>query len=188
VLTPGRSFGWEWTINGKLVASIRVRVEGFQVVLSYRHKSGEVEWEPVEQHVLLEKTPCAYGGVRHWFRCPRCSRRVAIIYGAGPYFACRHCHNLAYACQRENTDDRAARRADTIRRRLGWDVGILNASGGKPQGMHWKTYYRLRAEHDAFVGVSLAGMARRLGMIEVTLDGIRKPSLMRDVMPFDTLR
>jgi hypothetical protein len=38
--------------------------------------------------------------------------------------------------------------------------------------MHWRTFERLTAEHDAFVGVSLAGMAARLGLIERRLDGM----------------
>ncbi len=64
------------------------------------------------------------------------------------------------------------RRADNIRERLGWPAGIANPNGGKPKGMHWRTFERLTAEHDAFVGVSLAGMAARLGLIERRLDGV----------------
>ena len=29
------------------------------------------------------------------------------------------------------------RRADNIRKRLGWEAGILNENGGKPKGMRW---------------------------------------------------
>ena len=39
-------------------------------------------------------------------------------------------------------------------------------------GMHWGTFNRLTAEHDALVGVSLAGTAVRLGLIERRLDGV----------------
>jgi hypothetical protein len=31
---------------------------------------------------------------------------------------------------------------------MGWEAGILNG-GGKPKGMHWKTYQRLKSRHDA---------------------------------------
>ena len=105
---------------------------------------------------------------------------LAILFG-GSIFACRHCHKLAYDCQRETDDDRAARRADTLRRRLGWEAGILNGDGGKPKGMHWRTFERLKARHDAYVGVSLAGMARRLGLmdrqlseLDLDLDGLSR--------------
>jgi hypothetical protein len=59
---------------------------------------------------------------------------------------------------RVSTCNRLAGRADKIRRRLGWPVGILNATPRtKPKGMHWQTFKKLTAEHDALVGASLAG-------------------------------
>ena len=36
--------------------------------------------------------------------------------------------------------------------------GILNGNGWKPKGMHWRTFERLRAAHDAAVAEVLAGM------------------------------
>ena len=50
--------------------------------------------------------------------------------------------------------------------------GILNDPGGKPKGMHWRTYYGVLARHDAFVGQSLAGIARKLGLLRAQLGGI----------------
>jgi hypothetical protein len=64
------------------------------------------------------------------------------------------------------------RRADTIRRRLGWEPGILNGDGGKPKGMHWRTFERLKAEHDDFANASLAGMAERLRLMNRRLEGL----------------
>lgn len=74
--------------------------------------------------VTLEWTSLHFGGRRAWFLCPArgCGRRVAVLYG-GSTFACRYCHKLVYECQRETADDRAMRRADTIRRRLKWPRG-----------------------------------------------------------------
>ena len=173
LLTPYGSFGWQWTVNDRPVANIRVRVEIERVVLVYRYRRrGDVDWQDVEQAVYLDHTACTYGGTRHWWLCPSCGRRVAILYGPGQHYACRHCWKLAYACQRETASDRAARRADRIRRRLGWYVGILNPKGWKPKGMRWQTFARLSAEHDAFVGVSLAGMAERLGLMDRSLAGL----------------
>ncbi len=173
LLTPGRSFGWQWTVNDRSVADIRVHVEVERVVLIYRfRRRADVDWQDVEQAVRTEHTACTYGGVRHWWLCPSCGRRVAILYGPGQHYACRHCWNLAYSSQRETADDRAARRADRIRRRLGWHVGILNPKGWKPKGMQWRTFERLTAEHDAYVGASLAGMAKRLGLMNRGVDGL----------------
>lgn len=175
LLTPGRAFGWNWSRNGETIASIQMRTEAERVILNYRSRSNGDEWKAMEYPVRLEWTACNLGGKRAWFLCPAqgCGRRVAILYG-GSVFACRHCHNLNYQCQRETDDDRAARRADKIRARLQWDAGILNGNGWKPKGMHWRTFERLRAGHDAFVSASLAGMAKRLGLIEDRLEAMNR--------------
>ena len=175
LLTPGRAFGWHWTVNGKEVASIQMRAEVVRVILNYRSRSNGGEWQAMEYPARLEWTGCNLGGRRAWFLCPAqgCGRRVAILFG-GSNFACRHCHKLAYACQRETDDDRAMRRADTIRRRLGWKAGIANPKGDKPKGMHWRTFERLTAEHNSYVSASLAGMAQRLGLVTKRLDAVKR--------------
>lgn len=174
LLIPGQALGWNWLRNGETVASINIRAEADRVILNYRSQSNGGEWQPMENPVYLEWTGCNLGGRRAWFLCPArgCGRRVAILYG-GSVFACRHCHKLAYECQRETDDDRAMRRADAIRRRLGWQPGIANPAGDKPKGMHWKTYRLLHAQHDEFVAVSLDGLAKRLGLVNRRLTGLQ---------------
>lgn len=168
LLTPGRSFGWQWRRDAEVVAAIQVRADEGRVILVYRHRRGGGHWEDEGYPVGLDWTPCHLGGQRPWFRCPAqgCGRRVALLYlGGSGIFACRHCYRLAYACQRETGHDRAARRADRIREKLGWEPGILNGPGWKPTGMHWRTFERLRAEHNTFVAASLEGMAEWLGLL-----------------------
>jgi hypothetical protein len=36
--------------------------------------------------------------------------------------------------------------------------------------MHWRTFERLKAEHDAFANASWAGIAERLGLMHRRLD------------------
>lgn len=178
LLTPGLAFGWQWSVRGEEVASIQMRTEVDRVILNYRSRSNGGEWQPIEYPVTLEWTPCHLGGQRAWFRCPArgCGRRVAVLFG-GSIFACRHCHKLAYACQRETDDDRAMRRADNIRRRLEWRAGIANPEGGKPKGMLWRTFERLKAEHDAFANASWAGIAQRFGLMNRRLEGLGREPL-----------
>ena len=119
LLTPGRWFSWQWTCNEEVTATISLRVEADRVVLDYRNRSPHHnggEWEPMKYAVLLDWTPCTLRGQRVWWRCPAvgCGRRVALLFG-GRVFACRLCHGLAYRSQRGTDDDRAIRRADTIR-------------------------------------------------------------------------
>jgi hypothetical protein len=51
-----------------------------------------------DYEVSLVTTPCNFGGVRYWFGCPSCGRRVAVLYLApgDVYFRCRYCNNLSY--------------------------------------------------------------------------------------------
>jgi hypothetical protein len=160
LLSPGRSFDWQWSRNGEKVANIGVRVETGRVFLNYRYRRNGGEWESLDYPVTLETTGCNYGGVRHWFRCPAvgCGRRVALLYLGGRYFACRHCYQLAYESQREAPHDRLSRRADKLRARLRWEPGILNGSGGKPKGMHWRTFERLANEAEELTEQSMANL------------------------------
>ena len=164
VLMPGRVFSWQWTVNECARGSIQVRADAWQVTLSYRYTPHGRPAEVINQTVKLETTPGTLSGRRQWFTCPACGRRIAVIYGVGRLFACRQCKGLAYASQGETDDDRAARRAERIRKRLRWEPGFLNGPGLKPLGMHWLTYERLVIEHDRWVAMSIAGMATRLGL------------------------
>lgn len=164
LLVPGAAFGWEWTHDGETKASIGVLVQEGRVILAYRARSRGEPWQDMDYPVNLDWTACHLGGKRPWFLCPAsgCGRRVAILYNGGNVYACRHCYDLVYESQREKDHHRIARKADRIRRKLGWKVGILNPKGDKPPGMHWKTYQRLVAQHDAYAQVALNGMAEQL--------------------------
>jgi len=148
-----------------VISAIHVRTEPGRVILTYRHRSGGEDWQDERYPVYLDWTTCNLGGQRPWFLCPArgCGRRVAILYG-GSIFACRHCYQLAYPCQRKTDYDRMARRADRIRDKLGWEPDILNGPGEKPKGMHWNTFEHLTAQHDAFVQTSLARTAARFSL------------------------
>lgn len=109
------------------------------MVLSYRVRKDGGEWKDLRYVVPLARTPCHFGGSRVWFRCPKCRRRVAILYG-GKHFLCRHCHKLPYRSQGENRLDRTMRRANHYFDRIrSDDHGMLLE---KPKGMRWKTYWR----------------------------------------------
>ena len=170
MLGPGNSFSWQWLVNDRQVAGISIRIETGTMTLSYRMKStGEV----VEQRVQTQSSPCHLGGHRHWFTCPRCSKRVAVLYAPGRYFACRQCGRLGYATQKAGAGDRALTKAGKIRKRLGWVAGIANGDGGKPKGMHWQTYNRMRMAYYAQSNMAFAGMAEKLGIVQATLARIK---------------
>ena len=174
-LTPGQSFNWQWSRNGEPVANINLHTGTDRVTLNYKARDRGGEWQSMNYPVRVGWTPCNYGGRRAWWICPAagCGRRVAVLYGGGVY-ACRHCHKLAYGTQRENAGDRAGNRADKLRDRLDWEPGILNGSGCKPKGMHWRTFERLQAMHDAKARECMAGMMAKLGKSVESLDMINR--------------
>ena len=111
-----------------------------EVNYSYRGKS-------YRYPIQLTKTACHFGNYRHWWLCPSCSKRVAVLYCAGTY-VCRHCLSVPYGSQLQQPIDRLFSRAGAIRQRLGWQSGIAYGNGSKPKGMHSKTFDRLVNEHD----------------------------------------
>lgn len=133
LLRPGISTSWIWTDGetGERLASIGFSVADHHVTLSY-----SINGAPAMQHVPLERTPCHYGGTRPWFHCPRCSRRVAVLFLRSNGFACRHCQRVAYASQSDDLCGRTWRRQAKLEARLGpnWQ---------RPKGMHHRTRTQL---------------------------------------------
>jgi hypothetical protein len=173
LLRPGCRFSLRWSRAGRETGSIRGALEGSdrpeRVLFLYRHRSGPgAEWEDVQETVSLEWSACNLGGERPWFVCPGsgCGRRVAILYGPGKYFLCRHCYDLVYESQRENQMTRALRRAQSIRERLGGSANMTEPFPEKPKGMHWETYDRLWWEHHEAEMEQLASLREWLDKLE----------------------
>ncbi len=154
------TFSWQWKLRGVTVSSISVHTKADKLILSYRHKIGEDDWKEECYPVGLDWTPYNFGGHRALLLCPAqgCNRRVAILYYSKAVFACRYCCRLDYPCQRESVSDLVIRRANKIRKRLGWEEGILNQPGEKPKGMHWQTFWKLERQHNVFLKKSLDRM------------------------------
>lgn len=165
LLVSGRSFQTTWVRRGETVAVIGVRVTDESVVFTYRQSWRGGPWRDCINTILLTWTECHYGGNRPWWQCPGCDCRVALLYSGDGSYTCRHCQQLAYRSQRETAEDLAARRANRIRVRLGWPPGILNLPGGKPVGMHWKTYARLLAQLNAHSAGALKLFGQSLARI-----------------------
>jgi hypothetical protein len=66
-----------------------------------------------------------HGGERLWFLCPHCGKRVAVLYGSGARFLCRHCYTLPYGCQNKTYMDRMMRKARKIRAHLGASESLM---------------------------------------------------------------
>ena len=125
----------------------------------------------MRQAVRLERTPCRFGGDRPWFCCPRCERRVALLYLRGGAFRCRHCHGLAYASTRQGANRRLLGKADRLRRGLEGQEG-LGSVPPRPAWMspraYWRTMHRI-LDLDGAYAAALAGS----GEVEALLARLR---------------
>lgn len=81
------------------------------------------------EQITLVTTLCNFGSSRPWFLCPRCTRRVGVLFMRGTRFVCRHCAGVAYASQSEGTIARGWRR--------------LGPRREPPKAMHRRTHQRL---------------------------------------------
>jgi hypothetical protein len=163
-LTSGRSTPWQWQCGEQITARITIQFADGRLTLLYSVLNPMGRSENLVQRVSLARTPCNYGGYRRWFICPmpKCARKVSALYWAEWCFACRHCCKLGYRSQRERHGDRALRRSRKIRLKLGGDVNMFLPFPDKPKGIHWRTYYRLKAKAVASHGHSLSELAKRL--------------------------
>ena len=137
----------KWSHGDSTTASIRVKGDRQALILDYRVKEGDGDWQTVQQRVPICWTPCRFGGERPWFVCSvsangvYCGRQVAKLYGAGRLFACRHCYRLGYQAQRGGPLDRAYHRLARLHRRLGASYdGPDGISPPRPKWMRQRTY------------------------------------------------
>lgn len=141
-IKPSNWFGWEWTnSDGEQVASVACAVNEHvsQLTVSYRwRRYGQDEREDVSLPVRLTTTRCNYGGVRWWFACPCCHRRVAVLFIMGSALRCIKCGRVSYVSQRVDAITRVWRKQEKLEAKLidGWE---------KPKRMRWKTLERLQA-------------------------------------------
>jgi len=116
------------------------------VQVDYRVEGDLFIIESSDQIVRLEKTPCNYGGNRWWFRCPCCDKRVALLYARDRQYLCRNCHDLPYTTQRIKKMERLMIKIFKIRDQLKASPDFSKPALLKPRGMHFTTFYRLKAD------------------------------------------
>jgi len=95
--------------------------------------------------VVLDRTPCNYGGFRYWFICPlsvegtTCNKKVAKLYlpPGGVYFGCRNCYDLTYHCQKEHDN-----RLDRLLKDPNAFMSKLNSENPKDSHLALRAYMR----------------------------------------------
>ena len=167
-LDPGTLIGARPLRKTGRLPPMQLQTTADDITLTIRKTSEFGMMRQVSTRIVLERTPCNYGGDRTWFVCPCCARRAAILYlGNTQRFACRQCRKLAYRSQRETECKRALRNVNKIRDKLGWLPGYIRGHGEKPKGMHWKTYSRLVEQHERYLCLALTRFTTQFNVFGV---------------------
>lgn len=136
LVEPRRTI-WGWDDG----SAISLTIARDAVTTLYSYLDAEFGRRSVDVRIQIGGTACHFGGIRSWFICPACTRRVANIYLC-TIPRCRRCEHLVYLSQREHKIDRVERR---IRRVLA-KLRAENLAGAisRPPRMWRRTYLRLR--------------------------------------------
>jgi hypothetical protein len=150
-LRTGSSGTCQWVL-GNEIFSVNLRAEAGRMHLAYTVRVGDGGCEEMAETISIVHLRGRFGGSRAYFICPgpgdgtECGRRITKLHLSRRYFLCRHCNRLAYASQFERPWQRALRRANKLKQRLGIGVGIAEPVPDKPEGMSVRTYGRLLDE------------------------------------------
>ena len=102
-LIDGRRVELGWFIGSELIH-----------LISFYVRPDRLELPQIQ--ILFTETTCNYGGIRKWFRCPACSKRVRVLFGHE--FECRKCLSLKYKCQYETDSARMKRKLDKFKEKM----------------------------------------------------------------------
>lgn len=87
---------WGQTRSSKVSVLVSLKADRLMMI------SFDINSSTKQQRVSLCTTPCNYGGIRWWFKCPFCYKRVGKLFLYGDQYACRHCHDLTYKSRMKN--------------------------------------------------------------------------------------
>ena len=150
-----------WSRGGHETGSVAYVCGTDFLKLTYSVGSGESQ-QQIHETFGLSFSDQNFGGQRRWLVC-KCGRRCRVLYG-GRYFRCRQCHRLCFASQYERFRVPGMAEAETVRKRLGFEVGFAYPFGAKPKGMHWRTYYAYRKRDCAMSNAIEQALVGRWGL------------------------
>jgi len=167
LLKPSTMGSLRWTRGGEPNGDIRYFCHQNYLQLNYHYRENGGEWQPIEQRIHFDRTPCNYGGERLWFLCPRCNRRVGVLCAYDVHFLCRHCYPLPYSSQQESRIDRIISQKHKLGERI-FEYYEHGEGFGKKKGMHRKTFDRLHTRYLQCESAILTQISNYLQRIENT--------------------
>jgi hypothetical protein len=122
--------------------------------------------ERTQEFVSFVYTETQFGGRRRWLSCPRCRRRVRVLYRA-QRFRCRKALGLVYESTRQPWHQRVLDQADKLAFRVAGANSALydrDEFPEKPKRMRWTTYWRLEERYWRRMDAWAVGFTKRFGM------------------------
>lgn len=150
-----------WYRGRTEVGSMGLYFDSCQLTLHLSYSTGQPP-VAVREAVRLTFTTCHFGGDRPWFRCPRCRRRCAVLWG-GDRFLCRSCQGVTYASQNESASSKSIRRIHEIRATLQTDLTVPVSAIARPRYMRYDRYHSLFFELLEYEAKQTAGILALTG-------------------------
>lgn len=121
--------------------------------------------------IEVTSTPCNYGGVRYWWKCPGCGGRIACLYQYKGAYRCRHCLNAVHAstqsAKKDRNLDQMWKTIDKYNLYETWGVDGFTRIGEwcRPEGIGRKTWWRIVEKHNQRQDANMDGLRTFLGMV-----------------------
>ena len=137
-----------WGRGEAPVAVIAFRVHRLTADRASLRLQFQVDREPVDQTIELQRRPCNLGGGRWFAICPQTGRSAAKLYlmPGRRLFLSRRAQGFGYRTQCATPADRAMLKRDRIARRLGINV----AAPRRPKWVRARTYENAMAVFRAY--------------------------------------
>ncbi len=152
--------------SGEEVRSSVKWESGANIGLLYRRRALELlynmDGEPNNQVVAVARVSCHFGGLRYYFHCPGCHKRVYKLRLAHSGFYCRQCYQLPYYSQECGYLDGLIRKIHKLEARL----------ENLPKHTRAKTIERLTAQLEAAESKFTGAMVQRIGAFECLRHGL----------------
>lgn len=175
LMRTGALSSFSWTDNWKRpTGSIQIVGGPDFVTLVYSVRSGDAEaWRHIEDQVAFARVPKSFGGEQIYMFCPKCGRRALELALGQERFRCRICLRLVHGSSQQSPTDRAMRRANKLKLRLGAEPG-LDSFYGRPKHMRLRTFERIDARirsAEAEVNDAHILLLGRLGRLDRRMSG-----------------
>ncbi len=170
-LTDGWRGVTRWMRGDQETGAISVRGGRDQLTASFTVQVRGEEARPISETIPIVWGPWGAVGERPAFLCPRCGDRRLHLYLWRGRVACRGCAELTYQSRRERERDRAIRRAQKLRARLGGELSLDAPPPERPKRMWRRTYERQLAALAAAEQRALDGFNDALVKLYTATDG-----------------